>query len=287
MSLTATSVPETVVASDYLPTVVSSPAPSVGSISSPAGELLAAEADPGHLAQTAAPRARPEGLVTSVEEGDGTPDMESHRSTWSKHPVPTTPVGGGEALPVPMTAPQGSKANTVLVTTVDRQPPVSPTTRRGGKGAVARDAPMGGPQPATPSPAPATPRDEASSSRAGRDAAATIAAVGGPALEAVAAQARKPPPGILLRRSKAELQAVLEAEPYPGPFPTHRPAWEVPDQASLGDGERPSPTVLRGCSSEAIASLSPVASASRTRCPSACRSSSPTRRASRASEGGR
>ena len=62
--------------------------------------------------------------------------------------------------------------------------------------------------------------------------------MGGPALEAVAAQARKPPPGISLRRSKAELQAVLEAEPYPGPFPTHRPSWEVPDQASLGDGER-------------------------------------------------
>ena len=63
--------------------------------------------------------------------------------------------------------------------------------------------------------------------------------MGGPALEAVAAQARKPPPGTSLRRSKAELQAVLEAEPYPGPLPTHRPAWEVPDQASLGDGERP------------------------------------------------
>ena len=141
MSLTATPVPETVGASDYLPTVVSSPAPSVGSISSPAGGLLAAEADPGHLAQTAAPRARPEGVVTSVEEGDGTPDMESHRPTWSKHPVPTTPVGGGEALPVPMTPPQGSEANTVLVTTVDRQPPGSPTTRRGGKDAVARDAP--------------------------------------------------------------------------------------------------------------------------------------------------
>ena len=82
-------------------------------------------------------------------------------------------------------------------------------------------------------------RDVASSSQAGRDAAATIAAVGGPALDAVAAQARKPPPGISLRRSKAELQAVLEAEPYPGPFPTHRPAWEVPEQASLGDGELP------------------------------------------------
>ena len=127
----------------------------------------------------------------------------------------------------------------MLVTTVDRQPSGSPTTRRGGKDAVARDAFSGGPQPATPGPALATPRDEASSSQAGRNAAATIAAVGGPALEAVAAQARKPPPGISLRRSKAELQAVLEAEPYPGPFPTHRPAWEVPDQASLGNGERP------------------------------------------------
>ena len=69
MSLTATPVPETVGASDYLPTVVPSPAPSVGSISSPAGGLLATEADPCHLVQTVVPSARPEGVVTRVEEG--------------------------------------------------------------------------------------------------------------------------------------------------------------------------------------------------------------------------
>ena len=239
MSLTATPVPETVVASDYPPTVVSPPAPSAASSSSPAGELPAAEPDPDPLAQTAALHAQHEGLVDSVEEGVGTPAMESQRPARSKNPVPTTPVGEGEALPVPMTAPQGSEANTALATTVDRQPPAPPPARRGGKDVVARDAPTGGPQPSSPGPPRAASRDVASSSQAGRDAAATIAAVGGPALDAVAAQARKPPPGISLRRSKAELQAVLEAEPYPGPFPTHRPAWEVPEQASLGDGELP------------------------------------------------
>jgi len=117
MSLTAAPVPETVVASDYPPTVVSPPAPSAASSYSPEGELPVAEPDPDPLAQTAALHARREGVVDGVEEGVGTPAMESQRPARSKNPVPTMPVGEGEALPVPMTAPQGSEANTALVTT--------------------------------------------------------------------------------------------------------------------------------------------------------------------------
>ena len=245
MSLTATSVPETLGASDYLPTAGPSAAPSGGSTSPSTGGSPAAEAGSGHDVQTAAPRARSEGVVTPVDEGDGAPDMGPHRPTGSKHPVSTRPVGAGEALLAPATVPQGPEVNTALATSAGRQPPEAPLARRGGKDVVARCAPEAGPRPTSPVPRQATPRDEASSSQAGRDAAATIAAVGGPAMEAVAAQARKPPPGISLRRSKAELQAVLEAEPYPGPFPTHRPAWEVPNQASLGDGERPTGAPLR------------------------------------------
>ena len=77
----------------YFPTVVPPAAPSVGSISPSTGGTPAAEADSGHDAQTAAPRAWSEGVVTPVEEGDGAPDMESHRPAGSKHPVPTRPVG--------------------------------------------------------------------------------------------------------------------------------------------------------------------------------------------------
>ena len=104
MSLTATSVPETVGASDYLPTVVPSPAPSVASTPTLTVGVLAAETDPG-LYEMVAPRARLEGVVTLVEEGDGTPDMGSHLPAGSKHPAPTTSVGVGEALLVPMTPP--------------------------------------------------------------------------------------------------------------------------------------------------------------------------------------
>jgi hypothetical protein len=67
-----------------------------------------------------------------------------------------------------------------------------------------------------------------SSGQASLDAGATIAAVGGPAAGNIASEARKPVKGISARRSKKELQALLQAEPYPGPFPKQRPEWAVP-----------------------------------------------------------
>ena len=78
-----------------------------------------------------------------------------------------------------------------------------------------------------------------SSGQASLDAGATIAAVGGPAAGNIASEARKPVKGISARRSKKELQALLQAEPYPGPFPKQRPEWAVPDQGPLGDGALP------------------------------------------------
>ena len=78
-----------------------------------------------------------------------------------------------------------------------------------------------------------------SSGQAGLDADATIAAVGGPAAGNIASEARKPVKGISARRSREELQALLQAEPYPGPFPKQRPGWAVPDQGPLGDGALP------------------------------------------------
>ena len=141
MSLTATLVPETVGASDYLPAVVPSPAPSAGSTPTFTVGALAAETDPGHHAQKVAPRARPEGVATLVEEGGEAPDMVPPRPAGSKHSASTTPVGVGEALLVvmPMTPPLGSEANKALATVVTRQPPASPTNRRGGKDTAARD----------------------------------------------------------------------------------------------------------------------------------------------------
>ena len=67
-----------------------------------------------------------------------------------------------------------------------------------------------------------------SSGQASLDASATIAAVGGPAAGNIASEARKPVKGISARRSKEELQALLQAEPYPGPFPKQRLEWSVP-----------------------------------------------------------
>ena len=67
-----------------------------------------------------------------------------------------------------------------------------------------------------------------SSGQAGLDASATIAAVGGPAAGNIASEARKPVKGISARRSKEELQVLLQAEPYPGPFPKQRLEWSVP-----------------------------------------------------------
>ena len=78
-----------------------------------------------------------------------------------------------------------------------------------------------------------------SSGQASLDAGATIAAVGGPAAGNIASEARKPVKGISARRSKEELQALLQAEPYPGPFPKQRLEWSVPDQGPLCDGALP------------------------------------------------
>ena len=155
-------------------------------------------------------QARPDGEVTMVEEGRVAPDMAPPSPAGSTPPSSTSAVGEGEEPLVPVTAPPGSEANPAPTATASHQAPATAADRHGGGDAAARSGVGCAP----------------SLSQAGRDAAATIAAVGGPAMEAVAAQARKPPPGISLRRSKAELQAVLEAEPYPrceavqgGPLP--------------------------------------------------------------------
>ena len=78
-----------------------------------------------------------------------------------------------------------------------------------------------------------------SAGQASLDAVATIAAVGGPAAGNIAGEARKPVRGISARRSKKELQALLQAEPFPGPFPKQRSEWSVPDQGPLCDGALP------------------------------------------------
>ena len=222
MSLTATPVPETVGAFDQPPVMASSPAHPAGGALTPVG-APSATTDHSRHNQTAAPQARPDGEATMVDEGRVAPDMAPPSPAGSTPPSSPSAVGGGEEPLVPVTAPPGSEANPAPAAAASHQAPATPADRHGGGHAAARSGVGGAP----------------SLSQAGRDAAATIAAVGGPAMEAVAAQARKPPPGISLRRSKAELQAVLEAEPYPGPFPSHRPAWEVPYQSGLGDGERP------------------------------------------------
>ena len=199
-----------------------------------------AEDDSRPPTQTAAPTARLEGVEAPVKEGVEVPDMVPPRPAGSNSPILTRAVGVvGEPL-VPTTVPTGPEAKDVAKAGDEDLSPPSPIDPPRGKAIAARGHTGGPPALASPGPASTAPQGEASTSQASRDAAATIAAVGGPAPAVVAAQVRKPPPrGISLRRSRPELQAVLEAEPYPGPFPMQRPAWGVPVQGHLGDDERP------------------------------------------------